>query len=136
MFNYYHDKDIDFLKLGCALPNQAKVCPHKSTDKKFYLFTEADEDLLEKLREDVLSVPCLVSTREAVVCETFIPKLETFAHQLWEMNLANNTPPRCVNLSPPVFRDVGISIQRQVDSHFDKTRPVALKTWSCPIFNE
>ena len=31
---------------------------------------------------------------------------------------------------------VGIPIHRQVDSHLDDTRPVAVKKWSCPIFNE
>ena len=30
---------------------------------------------------------------------------------------------------------VGTSIQKPVDSHLDKTRPVALKIWSCLIFN-
>ena len=29
---FYHDKDIDMFKLGCTLPNLAKVCLHKSTD--------------------------------------------------------------------------------------------------------
>ena len=29
-----------------------------------------------------------------------------------------------------------MSIQKPVDSHLDKTRPVALKIWSCLIFNE
>ena len=33
------------LKLGCNLPNMANICLHKSTDAKFYPFTERDEDL-------------------------------------------------------------------------------------------
>ena len=36
---FYHDKDIDVLKLGCTLPNLANICLHKSTDAKFYPFT-------------------------------------------------------------------------------------------------
>ena len=47
----------------------------------------------------------------------------------------NYTPTRCANPCPPVFIRSGISIRKPVDSHLDKTRPVALKTWSCPIFN-
>ena len=35
-----------------------------------------------------------------------------------------------------VFLCVGISIQTKIDSHFDKTRPVAMKVWPCPFFNE
>ena len=73
------------------------------------------EDLLEKLREDIVSGLSLVSTRKAVFAETFIQKLETFPNQLCGMILANNTPNRCVNLSRPVFIGVGISIQRQID---------------------
>ena len=49
---------------------------------------------------------------------------------------ANCIPTRCFNPCPPVFIRVGISIQSSVDSHVDKTRPVALKIWSCLIFNE
>ena len=45
---FYHDKNIDMLKLGCTSPNLANICLHKSTDAKFYPFTERDKDLLEK----------------------------------------------------------------------------------------
>ena len=71
---FYHDKDIDMLKLGCTLPNLADNCLHKSTDAKFYPFTERDKDLLEKIREDVVGVPSIVFTRRAVVDETFVQK--------------------------------------------------------------
>ena len=49
MIEIYHNKGIDTLKLGCTLPNLANICLHKSTDSKFYPFTESDEDLLEKI---------------------------------------------------------------------------------------
>ena len=49
---------------------------------------------------------------------------------------ANSTPTRLVNPCPPVFIRVGISIQKPVDSDFDKTRPVTSKKWSCLIFTE
>ena len=68
---FYHGKDIDMLKLGCTLPNQANICLQKSTDAKFYPFTEGDKDLLEKIREDVVGGPSIVFTRKAVVDETF-----------------------------------------------------------------
>ena len=28
---FYHDKDVERLKLGSTLPNVAKICPHKSS---------------------------------------------------------------------------------------------------------
>ena len=45
---FYHDKDIDMLKLGVTLPNLANICLHKATDAKFYPFTEGDKDLFGK----------------------------------------------------------------------------------------
>ena len=53
MIHSYHEKDVDLLKTGCILPNLANISLHKSTDAKFYPFTEGDNDLLEKFPEDV-----------------------------------------------------------------------------------
>ena len=36
---FYHDKDIDSLKLVCTLPNLVKMCLLKSADAKRYPFT-------------------------------------------------------------------------------------------------
>ena len=74
MIEFYHNKGIDMLKLGCTLPNLANICLHKSTDSKFYPFTESDKDLLEKIREDMVGGPSIVFTRKALVDETFIRK--------------------------------------------------------------
>ena len=71
MIEFYHQKEI-MLKLGFTLPNLANVCRHKSTDSKFYPFTESGKDLLEKIREDMVGGPSVVFTRKAVVDETFI----------------------------------------------------------------
>ena len=70
---FYHDKDIDMLELGCTLPNLAIFCLHKSTEAKFYPFTEGDKNLLEKNR-DVVRGPSIIFTRKAVVDETFNPQ--------------------------------------------------------------
>ena len=70
----YHENDIDMLKLGCTLPNLANICSHKSTDAKFYPFTEGDKDLSSKIREDVVGGPSIVFTRKAFVDEIFIQK--------------------------------------------------------------
>ena len=62
------------LKLGCKLPNLANICLHKSTDSKFYPFTESDKELLERIREDMVGGPSILFTRKALVDETFIRK--------------------------------------------------------------
>ena len=69
---FYHKKGIDMLKVGCTLPKLAIICLHKSTSAKFYPFTETDEDLLQKIREDMVDGPSIVFTRKVVVDETFI----------------------------------------------------------------
>ena len=74
MIDFCHNKGIDFVKLGCTLPNLANICLHKSTDSEFYPFTEWDRNLLEKIREDMVGGPPVVFTRKAVVDETFIRK--------------------------------------------------------------
>ena len=74
MIEFYHNKGIDMLKLGCTLPNLANICLHKSTDSKFCPFTESDKYLLEKIREDMVGGPSIVFTGKAVVDETFLRK--------------------------------------------------------------
>ena len=63
------------LNLGCTSPILANICLHKSTNSKFYPFTESDKDLLEKIRENMVDGPPIVFTRKAVIDETFIRKL-------------------------------------------------------------
>ena len=72
---FYHDKDIDMLKLGCCtLPNLANIWLHKSTDANFYPFTEVDKDFSKKTREHANGGPSIVFTRKAVVDEISIRK--------------------------------------------------------------
>ena len=72
MMEFYHGQKVDMLKLGCTLPNLANICLHKSMDRKFYPFIEADKDLHEKIRSEMTGGPSIVFTRKAVVDETFI----------------------------------------------------------------
>ena len=65
---FYHDRDMDMLNIGFTLPNLANICLHKARDAKFYPFTEADKDILEKFREDVVGSPFIIFTRNAVGC--------------------------------------------------------------------
>ena len=67
MMKFYHDQKIDMLKLGCTLPNLANICIHKSTDRKFYPFIDADKDLHENINE-ITGGPSIVFTRKAVCC--------------------------------------------------------------------
>ena len=72
LIGFYHKKGIDMPKLCCTLPSSANICLHKSIRVKFFSFTEADKDLLEKIIEDMIGGPSIVFTRRAVVDGTFI----------------------------------------------------------------
>ena len=60
---------------------------------------------------------------------------QTNAKLLLGLIPANHAPTRCVNPCPPVLIHVGMTIQKPVASHLDKTRPVALKIWPSLLFN-
>ena len=79
------------LKLGCTLPNLVNICMNKSADAEIYLFTEGDEDRLEKLREDVVVATSIVFTGKAIVDETFDRKT-TYANLLLGILLVNYIP--------------------------------------------
>ena len=74
MIEFYHQKEYDRLNLGGLLPNFANIFLQKSTDSKFWPFTESYKDLLEKIREDMFGGPSIVLTGKAVVEESFIRK--------------------------------------------------------------
>ena len=70
MIEFFHDKGIDMLKLGCTLSNLANTCLHKSTNLNIYPFFEGDKDLCEKIGEDMNGGPSIVFKRKAVVDQT------------------------------------------------------------------
>ena len=74
MIEFYHDKGIDMLKLGCTLPNLANICLHQSTDYKFQPFFSSDSDLQEKIRKDLTGGTSIVFTKKAVAKKMFIRK--------------------------------------------------------------
>ena len=100
MMEFYHNKGIDMLKLGCTLPNLANICLHKSTNSKFYPFVETDKDLHDKIREDMTGGPSIVFTRKAIVDETYIRNTENIcksivgidASQLYPFSMCQEMP--------------------------------------------
>ena len=130
---FYHDKDIDMLKLGCTLPNLAIICLHKSTDAKFYPFTEGDKHILEKIREAVVGGPSVVFTRKAVVDETFIRKSTNLYKSIVGIDASQLYPfSRCQPMPTGPYR------RWDFDSETSRfiLRPPASKIWSCLFSNE
>ena len=139
MIAFYNDKDIDMLKLGFTFPNLANICLHKSTDAKYYPFTEGDKDLLEKIREDVVGGPSIVFTRKAVVDETLIRKSTNLCKSIVGIDASQLYPYSMCQPMPTGFytrldfdSETSIFIPRQnktrsfenmVMSYFQSTRP-------------
>ena len=89
---FYHNKGYDILKLGSTLPNLAHICLHKSTDSKFYPFTESFKHVLEKVREVMVCGPSIVLTRKALVDETFIRKSPNLCKSVVGINASQLYP--------------------------------------------
>ena len=53
LFEFYHNKGIVMLKLGCTVSNLANICLHSSTSANFFPFSESDKDLLSRVQEDM-----------------------------------------------------------------------------------
>ena len=102
MVRFYHLKKIDMLKLGCILPNLAKIFLHKSTSEKFYPFCENDRDTCKKIREVLTGGPLIVFTRKAVVDKIFIRDFSNIcnsiaavdASQLYPYSMCPDMPTR------------------------------------------
>ena len=129
-------KNIDMSKLGCTLPNPASICLHISIYAKFCPLTWEDEDFVKKDEKMFLVLHLSFFYEKQLLMKLLFKNQQYNANILLGLTLANYTLTRCINSYRPVFIRVGISIQKPVDSHLDKTSPVALKIWSCLTFNE
>ena len=71
MMGLHHDKDVHMLKVACKLPNLTINCLHNSLEEKFYPFMEANKEMLEKIRDNIVGGPSILLTRKPVVDKTF-----------------------------------------------------------------
>ena len=105
------------LKLGCTLPNLANSCLHKSTSAKFYPFTENEEELLRKIREDMVGGPSIVFTRKAAVDEIFIRTLGNVCISIVGIDASQ----LYLSSYQQDFTRDGNMTQNLIDSNFNKT---------------
>ncbi len=131
MIEFYHNKGIDMLILGCSLPNLANICLHKSTDSKFYPFTESDKDLLEKLREDMAGGPSIVFTRKAVVDEAYIRKSSNLCKSIVVIDASQPYPYSMCQTMP-----TGLYTRWDFDSQLAITNLAPLRIWFRHTFNK
>ena len=125
MIAFYHNKDMDMLKLGCTLLNLANICLHKSTDAKLYPFAEGDKDLLQKIKEVVVGGPSIVFTREAVVDETVVRKPTNMCKSIVGVYASQLYPYLMCQLMP-----TGLFTRWDIDSEISRITPQQNKTRS------
>ena len=124
------------LKMGCTLPHLANICLHKSTDSKFYPFTESDKDLLEKIREDMVGGPSFVFTRKAVVDETFIRKSTNLCKSIVGIDASQLYPySMCQPMPTGLYTRYETMTLNLKSSWLDKTKHDPPKIWSLLTFN-
>ena len=92
----------------------------------------------KKIREDVVGGPAIISTRKAVVDETFARKSTNNFKSVVGIDASQLYPYSMFQLMPTGLRLMrfGISIRERVEPHLYKTRPGALEIWSCHISNQ
>ena len=125
MIEIYHQKEIDMLKLGCTLLKSANTCLDKSTDSKFYPFTESDKALMEKIREVTVGGPSIVITRKAVVDETFIRKSTKLCQAFADIDASRFSP---YSICQPMH--TALYTRRNYDSESQNFMPRQNKTRS------
>ena len=81
------------LNIGCTLPNLANICLQKTANYNFHPVCKNDEDLCEKIRDDL--------TRKAVVDEGCIQ------NRSLEMMQASFTHTQCIKISKMRVQAVG-----------------------------
>ena len=123
MIEFYHRKRIDLLKLGCTLPNLAKICLPSSTIVKFYPFPEGDKDSLEKLKEVMVGGPSIVFTRKAVVEQTRIHSSSNTCKSIVGIGASHLYPYAMCQPMPTVFY-----IRWEVDADLQRFKPRSNKT--------
>ena len=128
MVQFYHQKEIDMLKLGCPLPNLVNIFLQKSTNKKLYPFCESDRDLCEQIREDMTGGPSIVFTRKAVVDETFIPDSSNVCKSIVGIDASQLYPYSMCQDMP-----TGLYTRWEFDSDMQKfkARHNRSRSWSC-----
>ena len=124
------------LRLECTLPIPASFCLHKATTAKFYLFTESDKDLLEKILEDMVGGPSILFTGKAVVGETFIQDSTN-----WCKSLVGIDDSQLDHFFMCQAMATGLRTRWELNSKSgnfkprQKTRRRVLKLWSCHTFS-
>ena len=111
-------------------------CLSRQTYEKLYHIRYPNEDVWGKTRQVVVDSQSVVFALSAAVDEIFTRKLTNTGMRFGVLTPAIYTKSHCVNSFQQDIIHVRVSFSRSVETHHDKSRPVAFKECSCPLFNE
>ena len=100
MIAFYHNKNFVMLNLGCTLPNLDNICLYKSTDAKFFPYTDGHKIMFQKIREDMVGGPSIVFTRKALVGKSLIRKSTTMRKSIVRIDASQLFPYSMCQLLP------------------------------------
>ena len=126
MISSNQDKNIDKLELGCLYHTWPTFVYTNLSIQRPIRSRRHIKACWRKFEKMLLVVLLLFLHAKQLLMKILFVCQQTYANHSWGLILANYTAARCVNRRPPVFIRVGISIQRKVVSHLDKTTPEAL----------
>ena len=112
------------------LPIPLSTFPIKSISSKLYPFTESDEEVLEKLNENIVGAPSVMFTSKAVVDETLVRKSSDIG------NLVNFTHFLCVSPNKQDFLEHTNLTKIWKHSNKNQTRREVFKIWSPLVSSE
>ena len=135
MMEFYHNKGVDMLKLGCTLPILANICLQNSTNNKLYPFVEADKDFHDKIRKDMTGGPYIVFTKSGCGSNIYSKLRKHLQINCWFRR--QSTLP-LLNVSRNAhwgFTLCGSLIQTLRSLKLGKTNRGNLRSWLCRSYN-
>ena len=136
MIEFYHQKEIDMLKLDCTLPNLANIWLHRSTDSKFHPFTEGAKTCWRRFVKIWLVFPPLSLHARLWLTKILSAYRRICATQLSAETQANSIPIPCVNQCLLDCIQHGTMTLNLKNSWLDRTKHAPSKIRSFLTFNK
>ena len=128
---FYHQKKIDMLKLGCTFPNLANICLHKTLMKNSTHFAKMVRICARKL-ERIWRVDHQLCLREKLLWTKLLSVIHQIsANQSLELMPGSSIPIQCVKTCQHDCTLDGSLIPICKNSRLDITDLEALRPWWC-----
>ena len=136
MIEFYRQKEVYMLKLGCTLPNLANIFCINQQIQSFTLLLKATKTCWRRFVKIWLVIPPLFLHARLWLTKLLSANQRICANQLSAYTQANSIPIRCVNQCLLDCRQDGTMTLNLKNSCLDRTEYARSKIWSFLIFNK